>query len=278
VEEKQIITALGDAGAVAMPVSPANLPLPPGPALHDVAALGSSTSDDAHGFPAVIIDRATNRQVARPMMRLLRQAGIQVIDAGLASARNRQEVATAWANAGLPRPTTLVAFSEASGVQAANMVGYPATLLPMIPGTTPTTLLDEDTADAVIEHRIVLGSADEAVVLLQAGAPTGDHLVRVHIVGGEAIAFDGDSAPIEALKLARKAAVAVDADVVAIDIATINGSMVVWDAIPVADFRRSTLLGEKTVGEAIASLAYTRATISAPVTESEVEDVLALSA
>jgi hypothetical protein len=171
-----------------------------------------------------------------------------------------------------------VAFSEASGVQAANMVGYPATLLPMIPGTTPTALLDEDTADAVIEHRIVLGSADEAVVLLQAGAPSGEQILRVHIVGDEAIAFDGEDAPLDALKLARKAAAVIDASVVAIDIAMINGPMVVWDAIPVSDFRRSTLLGEKTVGEAIASLARKRATLSAPVTESEVQDVLALSA
>lgn len=273
VEEKQIITALGDAGAVATPVSPTSLPLPPCPAPQDIAALGGSTEGATMDAPAVVIDRSTNRQVARPLVRLLRQAGVHVIDAGLASRRNRQEVATAWAQAGLPRPTTLVAFSEATGVQAANMVGYPATLLPMIPGTGSTVLHDEDTADAVIEHRIVLGNPDEAVVLVQAGAPQGDQLHRIHVVGGEAVAFDGTSPSDIALELARKAADAIDAAVVTIEIAAIDGKTVVWDAQPVTEFRKSTQLGSKTVAEAIASL-----TSAALHTGEEVRDVLALSA
>lgn len=273
VEEKQIITALGDAGAVAMPVSPTSLPLPPCPAPQDIAALGGSTEGATMDAPAVVIDRSTNRQVARPLVRLLRQAGVHVIDAGLASRRNRQEVATAWAQAGLPRPATLVAFSEATGVQAANMVGYPATLLPMIPGTGSTVLHDEDTADAVIEHRIVLGSPDEAVVLVQAGAPQGDQLRRIHVVGGEAVAFDGTRPSDIALELARNAAAVIDAAVVTIEIAAIDGKTVVWDAQPVTEFRKSTQLGSKTVAEAIASL-----TSAALHTGEEVRDVLALSA
>lgn len=273
VEEKQIITALGEAGAVAMPVPPTSMPLPPGPALQDLAALGGSSESDAHEAPSVVIDRSTNRQIARPLVRLLRQSGMRVIDAGLASRRNRQEVATAWAQAGLPRPATMIAFSEATGVQAAGMVGYPSTLLPMIPGTAPTALLDEDTADAVIEHRIVLGSADEAVVLLQAGAPSEETLHRIHMVGGRAVAFDGAAPSDVAIELARKAAAAIEAEVVTIEVATVGGSLVVWDAQPVAEFRKSTPLGAVTVAEAIAALVG-----SSMHAGEEMPDVIALSA
>jgi [lysine-biosynthesis-protein LysW]---L-2-aminoadipate ligase len=272
VEEKQLITAFGEAGAVAMPVSPMSLPLPPCPAPQDIAALGDSSDAGILGADGVIIDRSTNRQVARPFARLLRQSGVRVIDAGLASTRNRQEVATALTRAGLPRPKTMIAFSEATGVQAAGMVGYPATLLPMIPGTASTTLHDADTADAVIEHRIVLGSADEAVILVQAGALSDDHLHRIHVVGGEAVAYDGPIPSAAMTDLACKAANVIGAAVVAIEIATIEGELVVWDAIPVAEFRKSTLLGTKTVAEAIAAL------ISPSGAVEEARDVLALTA
>lgn len=272
VEEKQLITAFGEAGAVAMPVSPMSLPLPPCPAPQDIAALGDSSDAGILGADGVIIDRLTNRQVARPFARLLRQSGVRVIDAGLASMRNRQEVATALTRAGLPRPKTMIAFSEATGVQAAGMVGYPATLLPMIPGTASTTLHDADTADAVIEHRIVLGSADEAVILVQAGAPSDEHLHRIHVVGGEAVAYDGPIPSAAMTDLACKAANVIGAAVVAIEIATIEGELVVWDAIPVAEFRKSTLLGTKTVAEAIAAL------VSPSGAVQEARDVLALTA
>lgn len=276
VEEKQVLTALGDAGAMAIPVPPTSMPLPPCPALQDLLALGSSEAGEDAVVPGVVIDRVTNRQVARPLGRILRQAGIDVIDAGLAATRNRQEVATAWEIAGLPRPKTLIGFSEATGVQAANMVGYPATLLPMIHGAATTVMLDEDTADAVIEHRVVLGTADEAIVLVQAGAPA--ESARVHVVDGEAIAFDGETLLDGAADLAARAAIAIDAAVVAIDIAVVDGRMVVWDALPVADFRKGIAIGGKTVGEAIAALALSRAEGRAPGDGSGVRHVFALSA
>lgn len=273
VEEKQLITAFGDAGAVAMPVTPTSLPLPPCPAPQDIAALGDSSDAGTFGADGVIVDRSTNRQVARPLVRLLRQSGVRVIDAGLASTRNRQEVATALTRAGLPRPKTMIAFSEATGVQAAGMVGYPATLLPMIPGTVSTTLHDGDTADAVIEHRIVLGSADEAVILVQAGAPSEEHLHRIHVVAGEAVAYDGPLPSAGVIDLARKAASVIGATVVAVEIAAIDDELVVWDVIPVAEFRKSTLLGTRTVAEAIASLVS-----PAAGAVEEARDVLALTA
>lgn len=276
VEEKQVLTALGDAGAMGMPVPPTNMPLPPCPALRDLAALGSSGAGDATAFPAVILDRVTNRQVARPLIRILRGAGVDIIDAGIAATRNRQEVATAWAAAGLPRPHTLIGFSEGTGVQAANMVGYPATLLPMIHSAATTVLLDDDTADAVIEHRVVLGTADEAIVLVQAGAPSAAERLRIHVVDGRAIAWEGETLPDGAAGLATRAANAIKAAVVAIDIALVGGKMVVWDALPVADFRKSTTIGTRTVGEAIAALAMRR--VSSSATGTEVPHVVALSA
>ncbi|CAN0469669.1 unnamed protein product, partial [Phaeothamnion confervicola] len=83
---------------------------------------------------------------------------------------------------------TLIAFSEESGIEAARRIGFPATLMPLTPGESGTTLHDEDTADAVIEHRVVLGTDSEAIVLIQAGAPAATERTTIHVVGGRAIA------------------------------------------------------------------------------------------
>jgi len=261
VEEKQIITALGDAGAVAMPVPPSGTPLPPCPAPRDIAALGSGSLAGDVDMP-VLIDRGSNRAVSAPLIRMVQCAGIEIIGAGLAAHATRLDVANAIGRAGLPRPETLVAFSEASGVEAAASVGFPATLLPIESGSVSTALLDSDTADAVIEHRVVLGTKSEAVVLIQAGAPNAGELVRVHVVDGRAIAYDGATPSSEAVDLAEHVSRAIGATLVSVDIARVNGQSVVWDVLPVADFRTGTPLGRMTVGEAVADLALRRAEAS----------------
>jgi len=203
----------------------------------------------------VLIDRCQNRAVATAMLQILHGSGMQVIDAGLAAVGSRLQVASALAAAGLPRPVSRIAFSEASGLVAAAELGYSATLLPVTPGSATTSLLDADTAEAVIEHRVVLGNHTESIVLMQAGAPTAGELTRVHVVGGRAIAVDGDPSHTVAVRLAEEAAGVLGATLVAVDIACIDGACVVWDATPVADFRQSTLLGTTSVGEAIAGFA-----------------------
>lgn len=281
VEEKQIITALGDAGAVAMPVPPASLPLPPCPAPSDLAALSKQPMQENGVNPllGVIVDRCANRAVGGALLQLLKRGGVEVIDAGVASTGSRLDVASSLSKAGLPRPVSLVAFSEPSGLEAAASVGFPSTLLPFKPGSTTTALLDRDTADAVIEHRVVLGSQDEALILVQAGAPMAAELVRIHVVDGKAIAFDGEQPLPEAVDLAQGAAQALNALFASVDIAWINDECVVWDVIPVADFRQGTLLGEVTVGEALAVLAAERASRFAMKAEWEgTTHVIALTA
>ena len=258
VEEKQIIAALADAGVVAMPFPPASTPLPPGPVSADGATLGNHRHDGDdvthHHELRLIIDRCQNRHIASAKLPLLKLSGIEVIDAGLAATGTRLEIATAFAQAGLPRPHAFVGLSETSAMEAAARLGFPATLMPQTPGSATTSLLDHDTAEAVIEHRVVLGSHGEAIVLLQAGAPHVEQIGRHHVVGGEVIAIQGGLVGDEAQELAVAAARVLGARSIAVDIARIDGQMVIWDVAPVADFRQATLTGSRGVGDAIADL------------------------
>jgi hypothetical protein len=254
VEEKQIIGAFGDAGAVAMPVLPASTPLPPGPARRSSAPAGETT-DASDPNLSLIVDRCADRYVAEAILPLLQARGVRVIGAGLASFGSRLQVASALERAGLARPSTLLAFDEDSANLAVRQIGVPASLIALNAGKTPTPMLDLDTADAVVEHRMVLAGDAHAVVLVQAGAPDESEITTVHVLGGEAIAFSGAEPDAEALTLATRSAKALDAEIAAVQIAQVSGQQVVWDVLPVADFRQSTPLGELSVAQAIARIA-----------------------
>ncbi len=259
VEEKQIIAAAGVAGCPAVPVLPASTPLPPGPVSPHQAMLGGFHHDGQSGEAGtpigVLIDRCANRAVAAVSLQLARTGGIHTIDAGLAATGNRIAVASALESAGVPRPLSLVGFSEESSVSAAARLGFPVTLFGMTPGSTSTVLLDADTADAVIEHRVVLGEASEAIVLLQAGAPGASDRTLVHVVGGHAIATVGAAIDPVGLIVAERAADVLGAGSIAIELARTASGIVVWDAVPVADFRLAEPIGDVSVAEAIARLA-----------------------
>ena len=93
-------------------------------------------------------------------------------------------------------------------------------------------LRDREIAEAVFEHRNVLGRSNDAVSLLQKGVAESGRLL-VLVAGPSAIAIDGDDLPAtrrqSALTLAEAAAAALGAGFVAIEIAAIEGELVVWD-------------------------------------------------
>ena len=270
VEEKQLLAALAEAGVPATPLAPAAfpspfspVPTPPGPVDAAPAGRGSTgqpagaTLDGAQGIE-VVIDRLADRTLAAALLPLWQAQGKVVLGAGLAATGNRAVVAAALAAARLPRPISFLAASEEAAVAALQQSGFPATLLPLN-GGAPITLWDEDTAEAVLEHRSVLGSAADAVSLVQAGAPVATERALVHIVGGAAVAVEdaGDfisTAPVAA-KLAEAAARALGATVAAVEIALTPSGFVVWDVQPAADFRNAAPLVGRGPAAAIAALA-----------------------
>ena len=250
VEEKQIIAALAEAGVVASTISPAAKPTPLGPSPRQPLA-----SDLAGGEAAVIIDRMQDRVTGTAALAVARLGHAPVIAAGIAASGNRVHIATALAIAGIPRPACYLVFDEASGLAAAGQLGYPATLLPLTPNTSGATIWDLDTAEAVFEHREMLGAAHDGLGILQAGIPT--TTATLIVVGGQAIAVDGNAllATPAAQRLAIDAAAALQADIAGIVVAPGAEGPVVWDVTPTPDFRAAQALGAVSAPQAIAALA-----------------------
>ena len=253
VEEKQLMAALAEAGALPRPLPPSPVPLPIGP-----SPLRAGDAEGSVAGVRVIVDRCRDRTVASAVLGVCRALGATVLAAGLAARGDRLAVAGARAAAGLPRPRTLLACDEVAALVAADDLGYPATLLPLVPGASGTPLLDRDAAEAVIEHRVVLGGAGEAVALIQAGAPAAR--ATVIVVDGRAVGVVGEAAWLgdAGLELSVAAAAVVGAVVAGVELAFTAEGMVVWDILPIPDFRDAVPVTRLAVADAIALAALAR--------------------
>jgi hypothetical protein len=247
VEEKALMTALAEAGIVSALFPPADEPLPIGP--QPVAADGLPFP-----VPQIVIDRHPNRQIARAVLTTCRALGVPALSAGIAATGDRLDVASVLAAKGLPRPTTALCTSADAALAAVAATGLPATLLPLDLQTPPIALLDMDAAEAVVEHRFVLGGAEGTLGLIQAGSPSANDLFTVIVVDGVASALGSEKdlpASEEAIRLAEETAHALRADVVAVVVASLAGELTVWDVRPVPDFRDAFAIVDASVATTI---------------------------
>jgi [lysine-biosynthesis-protein LysW]--L-2-aminoadipate ligase len=247
IEEKALMAALANAGIVSALFPPADEPLPVGP--FPVAPEGRSFP-----VPQLVVDRHPNRQIARAVLTTCQALGVPALCAGLAATGDRLDVASTLSAHGLPRPATALCTSEAAALQAVTAMGMPITLLPLDLAEGPIGLLDEDAAEAVLEHRAVLGGSSSSLGLIQAGAPEPHQLTTVIVVDDMAVAVGDTScgtAPAGVVRLAEEAARALDAELIAVVVADIASTLVVWDVQPVPDFRLAQALGRQLVAETI---------------------------
>ena len=275
VEAMQWLPGLAEAAALRTPLRPANVPLPVGPSpiapmrrppAPPSSMVGAAAEGGGLGEAAarVIVDRCQDRAMAAAILAACRALGATTMDAGLAATGDRLAVATALAAVGLPRPETRLACSEDAAIAALEELGYPGTLLPLAAGTAPVALLDVDTAEAVLEHRSVLGSTHESLALVQAGAPAAAARTTIVVVDGQAVAATPSqgaalaSARAAALRLAESVAAVLGAVVVGVEIALTGDGPVVWDVQAVPEYRHAVPLGNATVAEALAAAAVAR--------------------
>lgn len=143
------------------------------------------------GYDAVL-DRCVSLTASLTFGAVLSSYGVRVINPTRAVEICSDKLATslAVAAAGLPTPVTRVAVGEGAALDAVEAVGYPAVLKPTIGswGRLLARVNDRDAAEAVIEHRAMLGSAQQQVFYVQEHVAKPDRDIRVFVVAGEAIA------------------------------------------------------------------------------------------
>ncbi len=91
---------------------------------------------------------------------------------------------------GVPSPRTRLAFTPESALAAVEELGYPAVLKPLVGswGRLISKVNDREAAEAIVEHKDVLGTYMHSIYYVQEYVPKPDRDIRAFVVGDETIA------------------------------------------------------------------------------------------
>lgn len=227
VEERLLLDAFEALGVEAVPVD-----------LRD-AVFDLDSPGDWAGYD-LVVERSVSLTNSLTSVRMLERHGIRCMNpaGAIETCSDKLMTSIALARAGVAQPRVLVGSSAESGLAAVEGIGYPAVLKPTVGswGRLVARVNDRDAAEAVIEHRDTLGSVGQGVFYVQEHINKPGRDIRVFVVGGEPIAAiarasahwvtntargakaSGLEINAELGGLCRRAAAAVGADVVAVDV------------------------------------------------------------
>lgn len=147
--------------------------------------------DSRHLDFDAVLERSVNHSRALYSLKVLNDWGIRTI--------NRYPVAEICGNKFLttsallrnriPTPRTVMAFTPKSALRAIEELGYPVVLKPAVGswGRLLSKINDREAAEAVLEHKDVLGSYQHSVFYIQEYVPKSGRDIRSFVVGDETI-------------------------------------------------------------------------------------------
>jgi [lysine-biosynthesis-protein LysW]--L-2-aminoadipate ligase len=186
VEEKLLLQALEAAGATVQIVNDDELVLPV--ITRGQPSRGSEALRSILPAPAdVVLERSVSAARGIYAVRLLEAAGIPTVNryATAATCWDKLLTTAALAEAGISQPETRVAFTPESALAAIEELGYPAVLKPVIGswGRLLARVNDRDAAEAILEHKDVLGSYLHSIFYIQQYIAKPGRDIRAFVVG-----------------------------------------------------------------------------------------------
>jgi [lysine-biosynthesis-protein LysW]--L-2-aminoadipate ligase len=139
----------------------------------------------------LVMERAVSTSRGLYALALLNSWGINTINryetAAICADKLRTSIALAQAN--VPQPQTRVAFTPESAIEALEQMGYPAVLKPVTGswGRLLARVNDQETAEAIIEHRETLGDYNYHVYYAQQYIDKPGRDIRAFVVGDQTI-------------------------------------------------------------------------------------------
>ncbi|MEW5842202.1 MAG: lysine biosynthesis protein LysX [Bacteroidota bacterium] len=188
----------------------------------------------------VVVERCINHSRALHGLRLFEAAGIKCVNSFNVATICGDKLLTsvALAENKVPQPEVRVAFTEESALKAIEEMGYPVVLKPAVGswGRLLSKINDRDAAEAILEHKTVLGSYHHSIFYIQKYVEKSGRDIRSFVVGDKCIAAIYRTSPHwitntargglatnypvtpELSELSLKAAKAVGGGIVAIDV------------------------------------------------------------
>ncbi len=141
---------------------------------------------------AVVLERSISFGRGLYATRVLNSFGVPTINSAAVAAVCGDKLVTSarLQAAGVAQPNVRVAFTPEAALLAIEEMGYPVVLKPVVGswGRLVTKINNRDSAEAVLEHREVLGSYYHQIYYLQEFIQKPGRDIRAYVVGGETIA------------------------------------------------------------------------------------------
>src|SRR5947209_12200987 len=144
-------------------------------------------------FPEVdiVLDRGLVHSRAEYTLRFLRDLGIPTVNSydATITCDNKFLTSIPLAKAGIPTLRTMIAYTPQSALQAIEMLGYPVVLKPPVGtwGRLLAKINDREAAEAVLEHKEILGSYHHSIFYIQEYVPKPGGDIRAFVVGDRVI-------------------------------------------------------------------------------------------
>lgn len=209
----------------------------------------------------VVLERSLSQTRGLAALRVLESWGVATV--------NRHSVAAVCASkldtsalldaAGLPTPATMIAFSPDGALRAADELGFPLVLKPVTGswGRLLARINDRDAAEALFEHKALLGGPEHSVFYLQRHVDKPGRDIRAFVVGDAVVCAiyresqhwvtntargartSNCAVDDEVRGLALRAADAVGGGVLAVDLLEDGDRMLVSEVNATMEFRNS---------------------------------------
>ncbi len=140
----------------------------------------------------VIMERCISHGRALYSLRILNDRGIPTVNTAQVAdiCGNKLQTTSALTAAGVPSPRTLVAFTPQSALQAIEELGYPVVLKPAVGswGRLLSKINDREAAEAILEHKEVLGTYHHSIFYIQEYIPKPMRDIRAFVIGDRTVA------------------------------------------------------------------------------------------
>ncbi|WP_456408503.1 lysine biosynthesis protein LysX [Caldithrix abyssi] len=209
----------------------------------------------------VVIERAINHSRALHALMLFESAGVKCVNTAQVALTCGDKLLTSRAMAAhnVPQPPVKIAFTEQSAIKAIEEMGYPVVIKPAVGswGRLISKINDRDAAEAILEHKTILGSYHHSIFYIQKYVEKNGRDIRSFVVGDECIAAiyrrsdhwitntarggQASNCPVtdEIAEISLKAARAVGGGVLAIDLFETNDGLLVNEVNYTMEFKNS---------------------------------------
>jgi [lysine-biosynthesis-protein LysW]--L-2-aminoadipate ligase len=209
----------------------------------------------------VVLERCVNHSRALYALKVLNDWGIKTVNTYQVAdvCGNKFLTTSALVREGVPCPETYLAFTPESALAAIEKLGYPVVLKPAVGswGRLLSKVNDREAAEAILEHKEVLGSYHHSIFYIQEYIPKAGRDIRSFVVGDETICAiyryashwitntarggRAENCPVtgELNRLSLAAAKAVGGGIVAIDLFESKDGLLVNEVNYTMEFRNS---------------------------------------